>query len=105
MRWAWETDGQRLAIHDHRGNTVVDEADYGGLSWSGVPDPVRRAMLDSARQAIQQGRPDYAAVTVACLAADEVVEGGPEETEDIDIPSSDGDLTVSVDLPDVGDLL
>jgi hypothetical protein len=96
MRWAWETDGSRLAVHDHTGRTVVDEADYGSMTWSGIPGPVRRAILDAARQAVAAGDMQYALAALACLAADEVVEGGPEATEDVDVASSDGDLSVDV---------
>lgn len=102
MRWAFETDGTRLAVHDHKGNTVLDEPGYGGVSWTGVPDEVRRAMLDAARQAAAAGEVQYALATLACLAADEVVQGGPELTEDVDQASTDGtievDTSVSIDL-------
>lgn len=98
MRWAFDPRNGSLQVYDHAGRTVVDAADYELEPWSDVPRPVKRIMLDAARQAIQNGSPEYAAVTVACMAAEEVVEGDVTDTENIDVASSDDALSIQLDF-------
>lgn len=77
MTWYFQPNGDTMDVYDHNGLMVKNNYEFGGTWEDAFPDEVLDIMNEQARQAINNGDTDYALLTLADAAFEQIEHGVP----------------------------